>query len=153
IDCDYDTPKDVKGVIFSKIEPIISKFNLSYAATLSLYGRMGPGIYGAVDRSFAAFQRGGSGAAERAALGKRISVLEHRGYIQGDALAPKGRFASRINAYEIHIAELFWAGFFESLGPEETAILVVAIVFEARRGDLHERFESAKISPIKNKAL
>ena len=45
IDCDYDTPKDVKRVIFSKIEPIISKFNLSYAATLSLYGRMGPTIY------------------------------------------------------------------------------------------------------------
>jgi superfamily II RNA helicase len=66
IDCDWDTPKDVKRVIFSKIEPIISKFNLSYAATLSLYGRMGPGIFSAVDRSFAAFQRGGSAQAERA---------------------------------------------------------------------------------------
>jgi superfamily II RNA helicase len=153
IDCDYDTQKDVKRVIFSKIEPIISKFNLSYAATLSLYGRMGPEIFGAVDRSFAAFQRGGSGANERAALQKRLDVLEKKGYIQGDVLAPKGRFASKINAYEIHIAELFWAGLFENLGPEETAIVVVAIVFEARRGDLHERFESAKVTPLKNKAL
>jgi superfamily II RNA helicase len=153
IDVDYDTPKGVKNVIFNKIEPIISKFSLSYAATLALYGRMGPSIYDAVDRSFAAFQRGGGAPAERAALKKRLLVLENRGYVDGDVLAPKGRFASRINAYEIHIAELFWAGLFESLGPEETAILVVAIVFEARRGDLHERFESAKVGPIKNKAM
>src|SRR4029079_18665425 len=117
------------------------------------YGRMGPEIFSAVDRSFAAFQRGGGAETERAALRKRLAVLEPRSYVQGDALASKGRFAAKINAYEIHIAELFWAGVFENLGIEETAIVIVAIVFEARRGDLHERFESAKITPLKNKAM
>jgi superfamily II RNA helicase len=153
IDVDYDTAKDVKRVIFSRIEPIISRFNLSYSSTLNLYGRMGQGIYDAVDRSFAAFQRGGSATAERAATRTRLEVLEKRGYIQGETLAPKGRFAAQINAYEIHIAELFWAGLFENLDLETTAILVVAIVFEARRGDLHERFESAKAGALKNRAM
>jgi superfamily II RNA helicase len=153
VDCDYDTPKDVKRVVFSRIDPITSRFNLSYSSTLNLFGRMGNDVFGAVDRSFAAFQRKGGAEAERRALSKRLEVLRARGYVQGDELAPKGRFASKINAYEIHIAELFWAGLFESLDLEMTAILVVAIVFEARRGDLHERFESAKAATVKNRAI
>ncbi len=152
IDADYDTPGGIKKVIFSPIEPIRSKFNLSYSATLALWGRMGSNIFSAVDRSFAAFQRGGGAKKERAMLRARLDVLEKRGYIQDGVLTPKGRLASKLNAYEIQIAELFWAGCFENLGPVETAILVVAIVFEARRGDLHERFESAAITPLKNRA-
>ena len=48
--------------------------------------------------------------AERAALQKRLAVLEKRATSRARPSRPKGRFAAKINAYEIHIAELFWAG-------------------------------------------
>ncbi|HYC77312.1 MAG TPA: DEAD/DEAH box helicase [Planctomycetota bacterium] len=153
VDCDFDTPKAVKNVVFSRIEPLVSKFSLSYASILNLYARMGAAIFDAVDRSFAAFQRGGKAQAERAFLRARLDVLEKRGYLKEAALTGKGRFASKLNAYEIPIAELFWAGCFEELDPAEIAVLVSGLVFEARRGDLHERFESSLLGRVRNVAV
>jgi superfamily II RNA helicase len=153
VDCDFDTPKSIKNVIFSKIEPLRSKFSLGYASILNLYARLGRGIFEAVDLSFAAYQRGGDAKQERALLRARLDVLEKRGYLDAEGLTAKGRFASKLNAYEVPISELFWAGLFEDLSPAELAVLVSGIVFEARRGDLHERFESALLGRVKNQAV
>ncbi len=153
VDCDFDTPKAVKNVIFSKIEPLISKFSLGYTSILNLYERLGQDIFMAVDRSFAAFQRGGEAKAERALLRARLNVLVKRGYLADDRLTAKGRLAARLNAYEIPISELFWAGLFEDLAPPEIAVLVSGIVYESRRGDLHERFDSALLGAVRNKAV
>jgi superfamily II RNA helicase len=134
VDCDNDTQKSVKNVIFSRIEPLKSKFSLGYSSILNLLGRMGEGVFDAVDRSFAAFQRGDS-KRERALLRARLNVLEKRGYLEGDVLTAKGRFAAKLNAYEIPVAELFWSGLFEDLSPQEIATLVSGLVYESRRVD------------------
>jgi superfamily II RNA helicase len=153
VDCDFDTQKAVKDVVFSRIEPLISKFSLGYSSVLNLYARLGQDIFTAVDRSFAAFQRGGEAKAERAFLRARLNVLTKRGYLNDEGLTAKGRLAAKLNAYEIPIAELFWSGIFEDLDPAETAVLVSGIIFESRRGDLHERFDSALLGKVRNQAV
>ena len=149
---EYDTQKDLKGVIFGKVEPLISRFNLSYSGILNLYAQLGEkGIFSAIDRSFASWQRGGSSKKDRALLKARLSVLTKAGYIADGKLTGKGRLASRIQGYEIQITEMFWAGCFEMLAPEDCAVLISSIVFEARRGDFHQRVDAAGLGAVRNR--
>ncbi len=152
INPEFDDARAVKRVIFGKVTPIRSKFNLSYSTILSLWDRLREGIFEAVGRSFAAFQRGGSMEKERAAVEKRLAVLERRGYIAGGELTERGRLALRINGYEIAVTELFFDGAFEDLDAIQTAILITAIVFEPRRGELQDRLELDALGPAKNRA-
>lgn len=153
VNAEYDSQKDVKRVIFGKVEPLVSRFNLSYSAVLNLYASLGPKeIMSAVDRSFATWQRGGSSKKDRALLEARLQVLDRAGYIKDGELTGKGRLAARIQGYEIQVTELFWAGCFETLEPEECAIMIAAIVFEARRGDFHQRMDAGGLGPFRNRA-
>lgn len=152
VDIEKDTQKDVKNVIFGRVSPLISQFNLSYSAVLNLYALLGKDIFSAADRSFAAWQRGGSSAKDRALLRSRLQVLERHGYIQGAELTGKGRLACKINGYEISVTELFWDGCFEGLNPAECAMLIGAIVYEPRRSDFHQSFVSGLGNTLRNKA-
>lgn len=150
---EYDTQKDLKRVIFGKVEPLISRFNLAYSGVLNLYDQLGEdGIFSAVDRSFASWQRGGSSKKDRALLRARLEVLTKAGYIADGKLTGKGRHAARIQGYEIQITEMFWAGCFEMLEPEDCAVLISSIVFEARRGDFHQRVEAGGMGAVRNRA-
>lgn len=153
VNLEYDTQKDLKKVIFGKMEPLQSRFNLSYSAVLNLYQALGEEeIYSAVDRSLAAWQRGGSSKKDRALLKARLDILTKAGYLADGELTGKGRIASRIQGYEIHVAELFWAGCFETISPEECAVIVAGIVFEARRGDFHQRIDASGLGAVRNRA-
>jgi superfamily II RNA helicase len=134
VDVERDDPKDVKNVIFGRMEKLESRFNLSYSAILNLYDRLGDDIWSAVDRSFAAFQHGGRSERDRALLEARLEILRSMGYIAGERVTGKGRFAYRLNAYEIQVTELYFDGVFEGLSAEDCALVIVALVFEARRG-------------------
>ncbi len=125
-----------------KVEPITSRFNLSYSTILNLYDRLGgPGLLDAYDRSFAAFQaqKGSASArakkrgAARAALLARIQILRDAGYVEDNALLPRGRVAQRINGYEIQATELLWSGVLDQMDLHQLAATFTALIHEERR--------------------
>ncbi len=130
-----------------KVEPITSRFNLSYSTILNLYDRVGgAGLLDAYDRSFAAFQaqkgsasaRAKKRAAARAALLVRIQVLRDAGYLGDNSLLPRGKIARRINGYEIQAVELLFSGVLEKMDIHQLAATFTALIHEERRrADLH----------------
>lgn len=127
-----------------KVEPVTSRFNLSYSTVLNLYERMGRQLVDAYDRSFAAFQaaHGGSEkvrararAQARATLLARIDVLAAAGYLDEEGLMPRGTMAQRINGYEIQVTELLFDGVLDELDMHQLAATFTALVHEERRGD------------------
>lgn len=152
VDPERDDAGEVKDVIFGKVPPLISRFNLPYNGVLRLWQDLGEGIYDAVGRSFAAWQKKDGGRAARTALRARLKVLEQQRYILGKGLSAKGRLAARLQGFEIPLTELHAAGCFEELGPAECAMLLLAVVHEARRTELGSRFESAGLHSASNRA-
>jgi len=125
-----------------KVEPINSRFNLSYSTILNLYDRLGSkGLLAAYDRSFAAFQATTGSAATRtkkrnaanAALLVRVQVLRDAGYLDDDGLLPRGRVAQRINGYEIQATELLFSGALETMDLHQLAATFAALIHEERR--------------------
>ncbi len=130
-----------------KVEPITSRFNLSYSTILNLYERLGgKGLLDAYDRSFAAFQaaKGSASArqkkrnAARAALLVRLQVLRDAGYLDAQGLLPRGKVARRINGYEIQAAEILFSGALEDMDIHQLAATFTALIHEERKkADLH----------------
>jgi superfamily II RNA helicase len=126
-----------------KVEPITSRFNLSYSTLLNLHQRLGTQLLDAYDRSFAAFQaqtgsqklRERARAAAHATLLARLQVLRDAGYLGDDELLPRGRIAQQINGYEIQVTELLFDGVLEQMNMRELACTFCALVHEERRGD------------------
>ncbi|HEB52418.1 MAG TPA: DEAD/DEAH box helicase [bacterium] len=125
-----------------KVEPITSRFNLSYSTILNLYDRLGTtGLQEAYDRSFAAFQalkgsaatRRKKRAAAHAALNCRVNVLRSAGYLDDDGLLPRGKVAQRINGYEIQATELLFSGVLEQMDIHQLAATFTALIHEERR--------------------
>ncbi|PKK91317.1 MAG: hypothetical protein CVV64_05990 [Candidatus Wallbacteria bacterium HGW-Wallbacteria-1] len=68
---------------------------------------------------------------------RSMDFLRELGYIDENmTLTARGELASTIHGYEIVVTELFFAGLFESLAPEELCALITAVVFERRKNDL-----------------
>lgn len=139
-----------------KVEPITSRFNLSYSTILNLYGHLGgKGLLAAYDRSFAAFQaeKGNAAArtkkrnAARAALLLRLQVLREAGYLDDQGLLPRGQVAKRINGYEIQAVELLFSGTLLEMDIHQLACTFTALIHEERRRvDLHgHRREPGKL--------
>ncbi len=125
-----------------KVEPITSRFNLSYSTILNLYDRLGSkGLLEAYDHSFAAFQsqqgsasgRAKKKAAAHAALSLRVQVLRDAGFLGDDGLMPRGKLAQRINGYEIQVAELMFSGVLEDMNLHQLATTFTALIHEDRR--------------------
>jgi len=125
-----------------KVEPITSRFNLSYSTILNLFDRLGSkGLQEAYDSSFAAFQaESGSASARKkkraaahAALAVRVNVLREAGYIDDKGLLPRGKIAQRINGYEIQTAELLFGGVLEEMDIHQLAATFTALIYEERR--------------------
>jgi superfamily II RNA helicase len=131
------------GLFGGKVEPIQSRFNLSYSTIINLWERMQEELLDAYDRSFAAFQsrtgsqkkRDRSRSRARAALRARIDVLHEAGYLdEVEGLLSRGRLAKQINGYEIQCTELLLSGVLDDCDMHELAAVFTAIVHEARRG-------------------
>jgi len=125
-----------------KVEPITSRFNLSYSTILNLYDHLGgKGLLDAYDKSFAAFQaqtgsaatRAKKRAAARAALLSRVQILRDAGYLDDKALLPRGKIAQRINGYEIQATELLWSGVLDKMDMHQLAATFTALIHEERR--------------------
>ncbi|MGA1605378.1 MAG: DEAD/DEAH box helicase [Planctomycetota bacterium] len=138
-----------------KVEPIQSRFNLSYSTIINLFARMGFDLLDAYDRSFAAFQASAGSQKRRdrvrsharAALRAKIAVLAEAGYLDCDegGLFDRGRIAQQINGYEIQVTELLFDGVLDDCDMHQLASVFTAIVHEPRRGQ--ERHEGQRILP------
>ncbi|MEM7203693.1 MAG: DEAD/DEAH box helicase [Planctomycetota bacterium] len=126
-----------------KVEPITSRFNLSYSTILNLYERLGMDLLDAYDRSFAAFQaqtgstrnRERKRAQARAALRARIAVLQAASYLDQDGLLPRGRIAQQINGYEVQVTELLFQGILDDLDIHQLGAAFASLVHAERRGE------------------
>lgn len=145
-----------------KVEPITSRFNLSYSTILNLFDRLGTkGLQSAYDRSFAAFQamRGSASArkkkraAAHAALASRVNVLRTAGYIDDDGLLPRGKIAQRINGYEIQAAELMFSGVLEQMNIHQLAATFTALIYEERRRSDGSDRDEGPLMKAANKAV
>lgn len=147
-----DQPAGVRRVVLGKPELVDSQFNLSYATLLNLYSRLGDEIIEACQRSFAYYRHRKhkrSPFADMVALvRRRIRCLQEEGYLEGQALTPKGRFASVVYGYEIHLSELYMGGLLDTLEPAELAVVLVAIVHEARRDEEYTQLARTVQKPL-----
>jgi superfamily II RNA helicase len=159
--------ESIGRILYGQTEPVKSRFNLDYSAVLCLYERLGERVPQAYEKSFAHFVRRRSAAPkdpsarngkrrrrkskprESRLIGHRLRVLKRLGYIEDGALTAKGTFASRINGYEVQAAELLHYGLFHLADEYQLCVLMVAMVFEERRGDMSSRLDDAILQEIK----
>ncbi len=154
VDTRWDTKESIKRTVLGRVDPINSRFNLSYSTILNLFQRMGERIFDAAELSFFAFQRTKKAwKRQRAMLGRKIELLGEAGYIRGDVLAQKGRFAGKVNGYEIHMSEYFSRDFFYSLSDEKIFLLILSTVFEGRRKEEHAPPKGDSIRELKEESL
>ena len=75
-------------------------------------------------------------------------VLEELDFVRGDTLTARGEFAARINIQELLVTELFFAGWFHRLDPDQINALAVSIDYEPRRAEgrhPHNAFDVAAV--------
>ncbi len=126
---------EVLRVLHSQPEPVQSRFNTAYATLLNLYRRHGRELLGLFPQTFYYFQT--SGARQQAGLElmeRKLDLLEHLGCLGPGGLTDKGEFASWMYGYELLLTELHTTQQFEALDPPALAVLLVAVVYEARPG-------------------
>jgi superfamily II RNA helicase len=130
----FDT---ARRVIEGRPEDVNSRFALSYAALLALFGRLGEKkLYEACEKSFAAYQmRTRSENAYRLMLGQvrsRMAFLRTLKYIEGDEVTPIGARAALLYGYEVQVAELVRHGVFHQLDAVRLASLFASLIFEEK---------------------
>ncbi len=153
IDRDRVTVRDLRKIISNDVEPIRSRFNLSYCSLINLHGRLGEQVYSAWERSFNNFQWSRMSGKKRernrirqiTQIKKKLAVLEELDYIDGEGLRPKGQVAALINGFELQAAELLFSGLFDWLDEIQINIVMSAVVFEGRPKDLYRRLEKKRL--------
>ncbi len=131
----------VVRIIQGRPEPVMSRFNLTYATILNLYRQHREQLLEIYPRSFHAFQSSEHARhASRRVLERKLNLLKELGYIGGGRLTPKGDFASGLFGYEMALGELYELGLFDRLTEEQLASLLAALVFEPRKGDKPPRY-------------
>ena len=142
---------DIQKTIFGSVEPIRSRFNLSYSTLLNLHHHLGERIFTAWERSFNNYQwsrmsrkkREQNERRQRHAIEQRLLLLRELGYVDATSVLQKGHLARRINGYELPAVELVSSGLLRALNDEQIAILFAAVVFEERKSDLYHRLPPA----------
>jgi superfamily II RNA helicase len=138
----------VKEVIFGQIEPIRSRFNLSYSTLINLHRTLGSKVFDAWEQSFNNYQwidmprkrREKNELKQRQSITDRLAVLREFDYVRGEnEVTEKGRLAAVIAGFELPMAELYFSGLLEWLDETELPIVVAALTFEERRGDVFRR--------------
>ena len=130
----YIGSNDIKEIIYSEPEPVVSRFNTSYATILNLYRHYGEDLYKIYPYSFHCYQQKKRQQKFALALMRsKVDLLKKLGYIKNGKLSEKGEFASKVYGYELSIAELYGQGILDTLNFKELGILALALVFEPRK--------------------
>jgi superfamily II RNA helicase len=148
----------IRRVLTGSVEPIVSRFNLSYATILNLYERLGDRLFEAAEKSFSNFSASGRGTSafgeKVRLLRKRLQVLRDLGYLRDRSLTEKGRLAAQIYGYELQVTELLANGLLDGLDEHLLNVVLAAVVFEARRGAWYDPPEEVpRLSMIKKRSL
>ena len=81
----------------------------------------------------------------RQQIAARLKVLEELGYIEAQAVLPRGSTASHIYGYEIQLTQLLFSGVFEKLTEDEINCLMVAIISEPRKDGYFKRLKDERL--------
>ncbi|MCK4836364.1 MAG: DEAD/DEAH box helicase [Candidatus Aminicenantes bacterium] len=125
--------RELNQILYSPPEPILSRFNVSYATILNLYETYGETIIDIYPRSFHFFQekdKKHSPGLEQ--MKSRLKILKRLGFIQNQRLTSKGLFARHVYGYELPLSELYSTGILETLSPRQLGMLCLAVVYEPR---------------------
>jgi len=124
-----------------RLEPLTSRFTLSYTTVLNLLHRHG-GLneslrqcLRATLRCFQAEKPGEAAAQLEEEFAERADVLARLGYLENGALTSKGQFCRRIWVKELLVTEMAFDGTLEALAPDELAGWAAAVVWEPRPQD------------------
>ncbi len=147
--------KDIDRLIGNDVEPVLSRFNLSYSTLINLHRTLGERIYDAWENSFNNYQwarmsnkkRERNEERQRAAIAQRLALLTDLGYITPDGVTEKGQIASSINGFELQVVELLESGLLQYMDELQVAIVFSALVFEERKNDLFRRLPPKIMGP------
>jgi len=127
-------PDEVKCIIYGKPEEVRSQLNTSYATVLNLYEKYKDNLFDIYPLSLHYFQAKKHQKLEAVRLMEsKLKLLKELGYIAGDSLTAKGRFAKAVYGYELILSELYTENIFEELDELGLATIAVASVFEPRK--------------------
>jgi superfamily II RNA helicase len=154
---DRVTPHDIQRLLGNDVEPILSRFNLSYSTLINLHRTLGPRLYEAWERSFNNFQwarmsrkkREKNEEKQRHAIALRLQLLQQLGYITDEGVTPKGQIAAVINGYELPVAELIESRVLEHLDELQLCIVLSGLVHEERKNELHRRLPPAALGEFR----
>jgi superfamily II RNA helicase len=147
IEDDRVAPKEIVRLVGNDVEPILSRFNLSYSTLINLHRTLGDRLHEAWERSFNNYQwsrmsrkkREKNAEKQRQAIDRRLELLRRLDYITGQGVTAKGDVAAVINGYELPVTELLESGLLDWLQPEQIAVVFAALVFEPRKSELFRR--------------
>jgi len=149
--------KMIKKLISNDVEPVQSRFNLSYSSLINLHRRLGDKIYDAWVQSFNNFQwrrmsrkkREKNKEKQVALIRKKLLVLTDLEYINEDGLLSKGETAALINGYELQTAELLFSGLIDWMTETQLCIVFSAVVFEGRPRELYQPLHKKELDGLK----
>jgi superfamily II RNA helicase len=128
--------REVEQILYGRPEPVISQFNTVYATLLNLYRDFGLKLLDVYPRSLHAHQASEKRRREAQDLMKRkLDLMRDMGYLGPEGLTSKGEFASVMFGYELPLAEMYAAGFLETLNDVQLCMILSSLVFEPRKSD------------------
>ncbi len=139
IDRNYTDIKKVERITSKDIEPIISRFQLTYNTVLHMmHSHDEKEIDKILKMNFDYFQKKRQGQDIRLNVRfyNRVDILKKRDYIdQNNLLTEKGMFTLHIYFYELIIPEIFCTNTYKNLSDDELLVLLTAIIYEPKLKD------------------
>ncbi len=150
-------PEEIRRLVGNDVEPILSRFNLSYSTLINLHRTLGPRLYEAWERSFNNFQWAGMSRKrrekneekQRQAIAKRLQLLTDLGYITADGVTKKGEIAAVINGYELAVAELVESRVLEHLDEVQLCMVFAGLAHEERKNELYRRLPANALGEVR----
>jgi superfamily II RNA helicase len=155
LDDDRVTPAELVRLSGNDVEPIVSRFNLSYSTLINLHRTLGPRLHEAWERSFNNFQWAGmsrkkrerNAEKQRFAIDQRLQLLRRFQCITETGVTAKGEVAALVNGFELPVAELLESGLLDWLDEAQLAVVFASLVFEERKNDLYRRLPPNVLGP------
>ncbi|MCM2325942.1 MAG: DEAD/DEAH box helicase [Candidatus Woesearchaeota archaeon] len=135
----YTDLEKVKRMSLRDDIPIQSQFKLSFNTVLNLINNHTPPERETILKmNFDYYLKKKESSQQvriMATYNNKIKILKSLGYIEGDNLTDKGRFATKIYSSEILLTELFYSDIYQELSDEELNILIASVIYEPRGKD------------------
>ncbi len=126
-------PAELHQMLHGEPEPVLSRFNTTYATLLNLYRRDGAKLVELYPRTlYYAQSQDARRQAGLETLQRKLDLLTAMGYTTPHGLTRAGEFASYLYGYELLLTELYRDGALDGLDPLALAVLLAGAVYEPR---------------------